>query len=76
MASDRKEMLSQISRNIRSLRQRQRMTQAQLANMLHVTPQAVSKWERGVAVPDIQMVLLIAMKFGVSTDDLLSKDLA
>ena len=52
------------------------MTQARLANMLHVTPQAVSKWERGEAVPDIQMVLLIAMKFGVSTDDLLSKDLA
>lgn len=76
MASDRKEMLSQIARNIRGLRQRQRMTQAQLANMLHVTPQAVSKWERGAAVPDIQMVLLIAMEFGVSTDDLLSKDLA
>ena len=69
-------MLSQIARNIRGLRQRQRMTQAQLANMLHVTPQAVSKWERGAAVPDIQMVLLIAMEFGVSTDDLLSKDLA
>ena len=69
-------MLSQIARNIRGLRQRQRMTQAQLANMLHVTPQAVSKWERGAAVPDIQMVLLIAMDFGVSTDDLLSKDLA
>lgn len=76
MASDRKEMLSQIARNIRSLRQRQRMTQVQLANMLHVTPQAVSKWERGAAVPDIRTVLLIAMKFGVSTDDLLSKDLA
>ncbi|MBR2446659.1 MAG: helix-turn-helix transcriptional regulator [Clostridia bacterium] len=51
------------------------MTQARLANMLHVTPQAVSKWERGEAVPDIQMVLLIAMKLGVSMDDLMFKDL-
>ncbi|MBQ7379168.1 MAG: helix-turn-helix transcriptional regulator [Clostridia bacterium] len=66
-------MLSQLARNIRNLRQERRMTQAQLANMLHVTPQAVSKWERGVALPDIQMVLLIAMNFGVSTDDLLFK---
>ena len=68
-------MLSRFARNIRSLRQEQRMTQAQWANMLHVTPQAVSKWERGAAVPDIQMVLLIAMKLGVSMDDLMFKDL-
>lgn len=51
------------------------MTQARLANMLHVTPQAVSKWERGAAVPDIRTVLLIAMKLGVSMDDLMFKDL-
>ena len=68
-------MLSRFARNIRSLRQEQRMTQARLANMLHVTPQAVSKWERGAAVPDIRTVLLIAMKLGVSMDDLMGKDL-
>ena len=68
-------MMSQLARNIRNLRQERRITQAQLANMLHVTPQAVSKWERGAALPDIQMLALIAMNFGVCTDDLLFKEI-
>lgn len=38
---------------IRSLRQRQRLTQLQLAEKLGVSDKAVSKWERGCGAPDL-----------------------
>ncbi len=42
-----------IGENIRWLRKKQELTQAALAEMLYVTPQAVSQWERGVTIPDL-----------------------
>ena len=41
-----------IGDTIRTLRKKQNMTQAALADKLFVTPQAVSQWERGVTIPD------------------------
>ena len=40
------------------------LTQAELANMLHVSPQAVGKWERGESLPDVFMLTKIAEIIG------------
>ena len=47
-----------------------KMTQEGLAEKLGVTRQAVSKWEAGETVPDLDKCRLLAELFGVSLDDL------
>lgn len=45
-----------IGRFITELRKEQQMTQLQLAEQIHVTDKAISKWERGAGLPDISML--------------------
>ena len=52
-------------------RQNKNMTQDVLAGKLGVTPQALSKWERGVSLPDISMLADLAEILDVSVDWLL-----
>lgn len=47
------------------------MTQAQLADRLHVTDKAVSKWERGLSYPDVTLLEPLAEALSVSIDALL-----
>ncbi len=65
-----------IGANIKRLRQQKGITQETLAERMHVSAAAVSKWERGETVPDIGMVIPLATYFGVSTDELLGLDVA
>ena len=60
-----------ISKNIRKLRKERKMTQEQLAEALGVSFAAVSKWERGAAVPELGCIMELADLFGVSVDALL-----
>lgn len=60
----------EIGNQIKVLRQRRNITQEELAQHFNVTPQAVSKWERGVATPDIGMLPELSAFFGVTIDDL------
>lgn len=64
-----------IGNKIRELRIKEGYTQEELANKLNVTPQAVSRWECGVSLPDITMLPLISKAFFVTTDHLLGCDL-
>lgn len=57
---------------ITKLRIRAGMTQQQLAAALNVSHQAVSKWEKGAALPDIQTLLTLTQMFGVTIEQLLS----
>jgi transcriptional regulator with XRE-family HTH domain len=50
------------------------MTQAQVAEMLHVTRQTVSKWENGVNDPDIGTIVRLCDLYGVTLDWLLRED--
>ena len=60
----------EIGNQIKALRLRRGVTQEALAQHLGVTAQAVSKWERGAATPDIGMLPDISAYFGVTIDEL------
>ncbi|MFD2727854.1 helix-turn-helix transcriptional regulator [Enterococcus camelliae] len=45
------------------------MTQNKVAEVLHVSTQAVSNWERGKGYPDIQNILQLSDLFDVSLDE-------
>ncbi len=64
-------MTNTIGGNIKRLRKERNYTQEELAELLNVTPQAVSKWENGNGLPDISQLVPLASVFGVSTDALL-----
>ncbi len=58
---------------IREQRRAHNMTQEELAELLRVSGQAVSKWENGTSMPDISLILPIATVFGISTDVLFDR---
>lgn len=60
-----------LGERIRQLREKSGLKQLDLANAMQVTPQSVSKWERGENYPDITVLLKMAKIFGVTTDYLL-----
>ena len=60
----------ELGKKIRQLRFKAGLTQEQLAEQLGVGPQAVSKWENAVAMPDIGLLPMISEVFGVSIDEL------
>lgn len=47
------------------------MTQNELAEKLHITDKAVSKWERGLSFPDISILIPLAEILNISLYDLL-----
>lgn len=57
------------------LRKQKHWSQEDLAGMLHVSRQAVSKWESGQSLPDLEKILALSDLFSVSTDLLLKNDL-
>jgi len=60
----------EIGNQIKQLRQRKGITQDAMAQHFGITAQAVSKWERGAATPDIAMLPDISAFFGVTIDEL------
>lgn len=60
-----------IGENIKELRKAQDVTQEKLADYLNISYQAVSKWENGLALPDITLLPQLANFFGVTADELL-----
>lgn len=69
---DRKQTGELLSR----LRRERGMTQRELAEILHISAQAVSKWERGQGCPDVSLLSALAEIFGVSVERLLAGDLS
>ena len=57
---------------IRSKREEREMTQQDLADLLHVTRQTVSRWESGSRCPDLILSKKIADIFGIPLDELVS----
>lgn len=61
---------------IKQLRKEKDMTQKQLADLLHITDRAVSKWERGVCAPDISLLEPLAEILEVSIVELIQGERA
>ena len=61
-----------IGKRIAALRREKNLKQDDLAQMLEVSPQAVSKWEKDQTCPDISLLPKLAKILGVSVDELLS----
>ena len=57
---------------IKKLRETQQLTQSELADMIHVSPKTVSKWETGRGLPDISILPELAAALQVSVIELLS----
>ncbi len=60
-----------VGMEIKELRKQRGLTQGELAQMLFVSPQAVSNWERGISPPELENLISIADAFGISVDRLL-----
>lgn len=63
-----------IGQNIKRLRKNADMTQEELAEMLLISSQAVSRWETDSAMPDISLLPLLCSIFNISADELLGID--
>jgi transcriptional regulator with XRE-family HTH domain len=63
-----------IAENLRMLRKSMGLTQEEIAEMLCVSPQSVSKWERGDTYPDIALLPALANLFKTSVDALIGMD--
>ena len=57
---------------IRRLREKKKITQEELADMIHVSGKAVSKWETGQGFPDISLLEPLAQALAISVIELLS----
>jgi AbrB family looped-hinge helix DNA binding protein len=60
-----------ISMNLKTLRNKNKYTQEEIAEKIGVTRQAVAKWENGETVPDINNCVALAEIYKVSLDDLI-----
>lgn len=62
-----------LQENLKILRTQKGMSQEELADRLNVVRQTVSKWEKGLSVPDSEMLIRIAEVFEVSVGELLGE---
>lgn len=60
----------QLSQQLIALRQQAHLSQEQVASQLHVSRQAISKWENGTTLPDIEKIVQLATILNVSLDEL------
>lgn len=58
---------------LKSLRKQKKLTQRNIAEIFHISQTSVSKYERGEAVPDLELIVKMADFFGVSLDDFIKR---
>ncbi|MBR4054308.1 MAG: DUF2807 domain-containing protein [Clostridia bacterium] len=63
-----------IGRIIAAKRKEKGLTQEGLASLLQITPQAISKWENGVGLPDVTLIPRIATALQISVDELFGEN--
>ena len=69
--------MAATGRNIANLRQNAGMTVKDLQAVFgFATPQAIYKWQHGTAMPTLDNLVVLAMVFGVSMDDIIVLDTA
>ena len=58
-----------FGKTIKKLRREREMTQEQLAEILSISPQAVSRWETDMAMPDISLIAPLCLYCGQGRKD-------
>ena len=70
----RKEVVPVFQNNLKALRMKKGLSQGELAIRLNVVRQTVSKWEKGVSVPDAETIIKLADLLDTSVNDLLGSN--
>ena len=65
-----------FAENLKQLRKEKQLSQEELAELLDVSRQAVSKWEQGMGYPEVEKLLLLSNKLRVSLDSLMETQFA
>lgn len=63
-----------LSKNLKIFRERKGLTQENVAEALNVVRQTISKWEKGISVPDADMLIRLAEVLDVSVSELIGSD--
>lgn len=66
-------MIKMLGDNLKKLRQSRGLSQEEMAGKLNVVRQTVSKWEKGLSVPDSEMLMEIARQFEIPVSTLLGE---
>jgi len=61
--------------NLKQLRKEKQLSQEELAEILDVSRQAVSKWEQGIGYPEVEKLLLLSSKLSISLDSLMETEI-
>ncbi|HAV19544.1 MAG TPA: hypothetical protein DCX17_00780 [Firmicutes bacterium] len=64
----------QVGNKISALRRNANLSQEQLADKLFITRQALSKWETGISVPTLDMLVLLSRHLNATFDEILCLD--
>ena len=59
------------AKTIREARTKKNMTQMELSDLMGVSYQAVSNWERGISMPDISKLTLLSEVLGIGIEEIL-----
>ncbi len=68
------ELQKKIAENLVKYRKLNGISQVELAQMLDYSNKSVSKWERGLGLPDILILYRISVIFGISVSELIGQD--
>lgn len=63
-----------FSDNLKQIRKEHHLSQEELAELLDVSRQAVSKWEQGIGYPEVEKLLLLSRELNISLDALMSTE--
>ena len=64
-----------FAKNLKQLRKEKQLSQEELAEILDVSRQAVSKWEQGIGYPEVEKLLLLSRELSVSLDSLMETEI-
>ena len=65
-----------FAENLKQIRKDHHLSQEELAELLDVSRQAVSKWEQGQGYPEVEKLLLLSSQLNISLDALMSVELS
>ncbi len=64
-----------FAENLKQLRKEKQLSQEELADILDVSRQAISKWEQGMGYPEVEKLLLLSSKLNISLDSLMATEI-